>query len=291
VQLVDPTVVDYEATSGQFQLIGYGDDTQVVYDPNEGQDPPGGRLGDDGTAPFTPNSNATDGTPMYMETDPDDWLDAMVLHMSEVDGGETIIADPEDPSYSLVDVTNAWDNYDTLGASVPESLLLAPTGSRGDIEGGSMWSDGVWTVEMSRALVTNNDDDVQFDDLDASYDFGISTMNNTAGRGHNYITRPLHLDFQPDFLTAGEGSEDRMALLWEITPIESFESAGCYVKCHPEYESRQEASRDDGRPDRCPGDRRGTPGHIWPVLIPRLHGRHAVELRRAPPHRRRWIIR
>jgi len=236
VQLVDPTVVDYEATSGQFQLIGYGDDTQVVYDPNEGQDPPGGRLGDDGTAPFTPNSNATDGTPMYMETEPNDWLDAMVLHMSEVDGGETIIADPEDPSYSLVDVTNAWDNYDTLGASVPESLLLAPTGSRGDIEGGAMWSDGVWTVETSRALVTNNDDDVQFDDLDASYDFGISTMNNTAGRGHNYNTRPLHLDFQPDFLTAGEGSEDRMAILWEITPIESFESAGCYVKCHPEYE-------------------------------------------------------
>ncbi|MCK5252346.1 MAG: hypothetical protein KAQ96_05330, partial [Thermoplasmata archaeon] len=58
VQLADPTVVDYEATSGEFQLIGYGDDAQVVYDPNEGQDPPGGRLGDDGTAPFTPNSNA-----------------------------------------------------------------------------------------------------------------------------------------------------------------------------------------------------------------------------------------
>ncbi|MCK5413755.1 MAG: hypothetical protein KAJ35_00075, partial [Thermoplasmata archaeon] len=235
VQLADPTVVDYEATSGEFQLIGYGDDAQVVYDPNEGQDPPGGRLGDDGTAPFTPNSNATGVTPIYIEKDPDDWLDAMVLQMSEVEGEETIFADPADPSFSLIDVTAAWDKYDALGASVPENLLMAPTGSRADLEGGSMWKDGVWTVETARPLVTNNEDDVQFDDLDKSYDFGISTMNNTAGRGHNYITRPLHLDFQPDFLPAGIGSEDRLAILWEITPIESFESAGCYVKCHPEY--------------------------------------------------------
>jgi hypothetical protein len=235
VQLADPTVVDYEATSGEFQLIGFGDDSQIVYDPNEGQDPPGGRLGDDGTAPFTPNSNATGEAPNHIETDPDDWLDAMVLQQSEVDGGETITADPADPSYSLVDVTSAWDKYDALGASVPESLLMAPSGSRGDLVGGSTWKDGVWCVETVRPLVTNNEDDVQFDDLEASYDFGISTMNNTAGRGHNYITRPLHLDFQSDFKLAGEGSEDRMALLWEITPIESYESAGCFVKCHPEH--------------------------------------------------------
>ncbi|NIP33707.1 MAG: hypothetical protein GWN18_02130, partial [Thermoplasmata archaeon] len=26
-----------------------------------------------------------------------------------------------------------------------------------------------------------------------------------------------------------------MAILWEITPIESYDSAGCYVKCHPEF--------------------------------------------------------
>jgi len=235
VQLVDPTVVDYEATSGEFQLIGYGDDTQVVYDPNGGQSPTGGRLGDEGTAPFSPNRNVTGGSPIYMEKDPDDWLDAMVLHMSEVDGGQTITADPEDPSYSPAEVTTAWNNYDALGASVPENVLMAPTGSRGDIEGGSTWRNGVWTVETARPLVTSNEDDVQFDDLSRSYDFGISTMNNTEGRGHNYITRPLHLDFQPDFLSAGEGSEDRIAFLWEITPIESFESAGCFVKCHPEY--------------------------------------------------------
>jgi hypothetical protein len=235
-QVASPTVVDYEATAGEFTLIGYGDDTQVVYDPNEGVAEPGGRLGDDGTASFTPNANATGGSPMYIETAPTDWLDAMVLHQTEVDGGETIIADPDDPSYSSVDVTNAWDAYDTLGASVPENVLMAPTGSRGDLSTGASWNNGLWTVETVRPLVTDNEDDIQFDDMDKTYDFGISTMNNTAGRGHNYITRPLHLDFKPDFVHLDSGSEDRIAFLWEITPIEGFEAAGCFVKCHPQYE-------------------------------------------------------
>ncbi|NIS18747.1 MAG: hypothetical protein GWN89_02125, partial [Thermoplasmata archaeon] len=78
-------------------------------------------------------------------------------------------------------MTEAWSNYETLGATVPESVLMAPTGSRGDLDGGAIWKDGVWTVEMGRPLVTDNEDDVQFDNLDRSYDFGISTMNNTAG--------------------------------------------------------------------------------------------------------------
>ncbi|NIP33709.1 MAG: hypothetical protein GWN18_02140, partial [Thermoplasmata archaeon] len=57
-----------EATAGEFQLLGFGDDTKVVYDPDEGQFPTGGRLGDDGTASFSSNANATDGSPMYIET-------------------------------------------------------------------------------------------------------------------------------------------------------------------------------------------------------------------------------
>lgn len=235
LQLTDPTVLDFEATAGEFQLLGFGDDTKVVYDPDEGQFPTGGRFGDDGTASFSSNANDTDGSPLYIETDPEDWLDAMVLHMSEVSAGETVVADPEDPAYSASAVTDAWSNYEALGASVPESVLMAPTGSRGDLDGGATWKDGVWTVEMGRPLVTDNEDDVQFDDLERSYDFGISTMNNTAGKGHNYVTRPLHLDFQPDFLSPGVGSEDRMAILWEITPIEGYDSAGCYVKCHSEF--------------------------------------------------------
>lgn len=234
-QLTAPTVVDYEATSGAFRLLGFGDDTKVVYDPDEGQFPTGGRMGDEGDAPFAENTNATGGAPLYMEDGPEDWLDAMVLSSAEVGAGETIVADPSDPGYDQGDVEAAWALYDALGASVPEFILSEPTGSREDLVSGATWRDGVWTVETARALVTGNADDVQFDDLSKSYPFGISTMNNTAGKGHNYITRPLHLDFLPFFASGGEGSEDRITFLWEITPLESYDAAGCYIKCHPEF--------------------------------------------------------
>ncbi len=234
-QISDPTIVDYEATSGEFQLLGYADDTNVVYDPDGGQAPTGGRIGDEGTAPFALNNNASGEAPMYLERAPSDWLDAMVLQQEEVDGGETVVADPSDPGFSASDVADAWAEYNALDAVVPKSIVSPPSDSRGDIESGSSWMDGLWTVETVRPLVTEFDDDVQFDDLDRTYYFGVSTMNNTAGKGHNYVTRPLKLDFRNDFMHLEEGSEDRIVLLWEITPIEGFAAAGCYIKCHPEH--------------------------------------------------------
>ncbi len=234
-QISSPTVVDFEATSGEFQLLGYADDTNVVYDPAEGQFPTGGRTGDEGTAPYALNTNASGESPMYLERAPSDWLDAMVLQQEEVDGGETVVADPSDPGFSASDVADAWAEYVALDAVVPMSIVTPPSDSRADIESGSSWKDGRWTVETVRPLVTGFEDDVQFDDLAKTYYFGVSTMNNTAGKGHNYVTRPLKLDFQNDFMHLEEGSEDRIALLWEITPIEGFAAAGCFVKCHPEH--------------------------------------------------------
>ncbi|MCK4969209.1 MAG: hypothetical protein KAS77_01730, partial [Thermoplasmata archaeon] len=163
-QISDPTVVDFEATAGEFQLLGYGDDTNVVYDPDEGQYPTGGRTGDEGTAPYTLNINASGESPMYLEKSPSDWLDAMVLQQEEVDGGETVVADPSDPGFSASDVADAWAEYVALDAVVPMSVVSPPSDSRGDIESGSSWKDGLWTVETVRLLVTGNEDDVQFDD-------------------------------------------------------------------------------------------------------------------------------
>jgi hypothetical protein len=235
-QVGTPTISNYEATAGEFHIVGYSDDTKVEYDVNSGDTGVGGRFGDEGSAAFTRNANATDGSPMYIETAPSDWTDAMFLYQFEIDEGETVVADPEDASYVQSQVSDAWSAYDALGATVPENILGTPSGSRADIDQAGIWKDGLWTVEMARPLVTGNDDDVQFDDLMATYDFGVSTMNNTAGRGHNYHTRPLHLDFQTDFVNGESGSEDRIAFLWEITPVESFLSAGCFVKCHPKYD-------------------------------------------------------
>ncbi len=76
------------------------------------------------------------------------------------------------------------------------SILVAPIqGDRGDIATAMAWKDGVWTVEMSRKLVTGSKTDVQFDDLTAAYPFGISVFDNAQVR-HAYAKTPLSLVFK-----------------------------------------------------------------------------------------------
>ena len=76
------------------------------------------------------------------------------------------------------------------------SILVAPIqGDRGDIATAMAWTDGVWTVEMSRKLVTGSTTDVQFDDLTAAYPFGISVFDNAQVR-HAYVKTPLSLVFK-----------------------------------------------------------------------------------------------
>jgi hypothetical protein len=57
------------------------------------------------------------------------------------------------------------------------------TGSRGDIDVGAVWKDGVWTLEMKRKLVTTGENadtqDVQFNALDQSYPFGVAVFDNS----------------------------------------------------------------------------------------------------------------
>lgn len=63
-------------------------------------------------------------------------------------------------------------------------IVTAPfTGSRADIEAFGIWKDGVWTVEIKRALVTTGENaetqDVQFKDMKASYPFGMAVFDNS----------------------------------------------------------------------------------------------------------------
>ncbi len=67
-----------------------------------------------------------------------------------------------------------------------------PSGSRADVRAKGQWQDGTWVVEFSRALVTGNDDDLQFSRLNRSYQFGISTLE-VAGRKENpVLSEPLY---------------------------------------------------------------------------------------------------
>ncbi|MCB1787055.1 MAG: ethylbenzene dehydrogenase [Chromatiaceae bacterium] len=77
------------------------------------------------------------------------------------------------------------------------SIMVAPfEGDAGDIAAGMAWKDGVWTVEMARKLVTGSKYDVQFDDLNKGYLFGVSAFDNAQVR-HAFIKRPVTLVFEP----------------------------------------------------------------------------------------------
>ncbi|MBY6197248.1 ethylbenzene dehydrogenase-related protein [Vibrio hangzhouensis] len=73
------------------------------------------------------------------------------------------------------------------------------TGSRGDIEVGAVWEDGVWTLEMKRKLVTTGENaetqDVQFKDLSKAYPFGVAVFDNSQ-INHIYHRGVLNLEFK-----------------------------------------------------------------------------------------------
>ncbi len=56
-----------------------------------------------------------------------------------------------------------------------------PIGSRADVKGKGVWHDGRWIIEIRRDLATNNSDDINFNDIDSTYKFGVSRYE-IAGR-------------------------------------------------------------------------------------------------------------
>ncbi len=74
--------------------------------------------------------------------------------------------------------------------SMPKYTLSKPTGSRADIRAKGMWNEGIWTLELARALRTDHPDDVQFI-LGQSHLFGVSRYE-IAGRKPNLaLQQPL----------------------------------------------------------------------------------------------------
>jgi ethylbenzene dehydrogenase len=75
------------------------------------------------------------------------------------------------------------------------SILVAPfTGDRGDIAVAIGWKNGVWTAVMSRKLVTGSKTDVQFDNLDGTYEFGLAAFDNAQVR-HAYNMGAIQMKF------------------------------------------------------------------------------------------------
>ena len=82
------------------------------------------------------------------------------------------------------------------GSYVPGIIKSEFTGDRADISAGWVYADGAWTLEFGRKLVTGSEFDVQFEDLAASYYFGVSVFDNAQVR-HAFETGASMLVFQP----------------------------------------------------------------------------------------------
>lgn len=174
--VIDP--VTHQATAGTFQLVGYLDD-QNMKEYIGKPDGDGGRVGDAGSGADSRNRNAAQTAPKYIEKNPTDYIDALVITQAEINAGETAMVD----SITVTDLNTYWAKYAALNAVVPERTVKPPTGSRGDVHAAGLWQDGVWYVEIQRALNTGNADDALFA-LNSVSTFGVALMDNAHGGEH-----------------------------------------------------------------------------------------------------------
>jgi hypothetical protein len=87
------------------------------------------------------------------------------------------------PPYWILDAEKEPfdDSKYKAGDEVPGILVAPFTGDRGDIRATVSWKDGVYTVVMSRKLVTGSEYDVQFDGK-KEYAFGVAVFDNAQVR-------------------------------------------------------------------------------------------------------------
>ncbi|NOY60247.1 MAG: T9SS type A sorting domain-containing protein [Calditrichaeota bacterium] len=168
----------HEVVAGSVTLNGYCDD-KYVGEFSAANAPDGGRYGDSGTSAYSHNRNSDKTAPLYIEKNPADYVDAMVLTQAEIDAGEVDTVANVDATTLAAD----WAKYEALAAVVPERVLRQPDGSRADVRESATWVNGWWYAEFQRKLNTGNDDDAQFS-ASGSYKFGVAVMDNAGGEIH-----------------------------------------------------------------------------------------------------------
>ena len=81
------------------------------------------------------------------------------------------------------------------GDRLPGVISAPFAGDRGDVQAGWRYADGAWTLEIRRKLVTGSAVDVQFDDFNRAYPFGLATFDNAQVR-HAYEDETARLKFE-----------------------------------------------------------------------------------------------
>jgi hypothetical protein len=76
------------------------------------------------------------------------------------------------------------------GDRLPREVLVPPAGPRAGIEARGLWERGQWTVELRRALVTGDADDVQFTGSGPFY-FAVSIHDDAEKDEHAQMGRDM----------------------------------------------------------------------------------------------------
>ena len=154
------------------------DDQYLDWTQYSAETPGAGRHGDPNDGGGYVNNQTEDGSlPAFMG--PEGYA---------VDGSPGFILDGEQIAFD--------DSMFAAGDMIPGIVKASFEGDRGDLSGGWQWVDGTWTLEIGRAHVTGSDYDVQYDDLTASYFFGVAIFDNAQVR-HAYQFGSSELVFQP----------------------------------------------------------------------------------------------
>ncbi len=176
-------------TSGEGQLgdiwhwksvrnIGQLDDQYLDWTIYSEENPGAGRKSDpkDGGG-YVDNQNEEKTAPMYM--------------------GPEGFAKDGSPGYILEGEALPFDDsLFVAGDIIPGIVKSAFTGDRGDLAAGWIYADGMWILEIGRALTTASEFDVQFNDLTAEYYFGAAVFDNAQVR-HAFQAGANTFVFQP----------------------------------------------------------------------------------------------
>ena len=153
-------------------------DDQYVDDNTDPKENKGwGRKGDTGKGGYTNNDNADKTAPAFMN-----------------------LNRTEDDKYFVIPSKKApfVDNF-KAGDVVPGIDIKPMMGGRADILARNNYENGVWTLEVMRALKTEGENadtqDVQFTDMGKTYPFGVAVFDNSQ-INHLYHLETLELKFQ-----------------------------------------------------------------------------------------------
>ncbi len=95
---------------------------------------------------------------------------------------------PADPRILLKSDAVEITDYSKFkaGDRLPREVLVPFVGSRGDVSARAVWANGMWTLEVKRALNTKNADDVQFSEMTKGYNFAIAVHDNDGDENHSF---------------------------------------------------------------------------------------------------------